>query len=113
MPELPTWYTESWVATLARVVEETSQGRVAKALGYSRSTVSQILSGTYRADVAAVRQAVLDTFGTAAVACPTLGEITQALCAATRNLPFAATNPQRVRQWRACRVCALNPNREG
>lgn len=40
----------------------------------------------------------------ATVACPVAGELRMHHCLQNQRMPFAATNPQRVRLYRACRA---------
>ena len=95
--------------TLLRdAVTASSQSKVAKKLDYSPATISQILSGSYAGDPAAVLQRVEEVYGNKTVNCPVLGIIPLGLCADTRRRPFAATNSQRVQQYRACKSCHHN-----
>lgn len=84
---------------------ELSQSRVAAALGYSPSAVNQALHGTYKGDLTNLLRKVAEVFGNETVSCPILGEIPLSKCAYHHRREFAATNPQRVRLWRACRQC--------
>ena len=49
----------AWIETLAREADRTSQSKVAQALGYSASAVSQVLAAKYQGDLRAVEQAAL------------------------------------------------------
>ena len=101
-----------WITILRKYAQETSNAAAARKIGYSQSVISQVLGGTYRGNLEAVRQKVLDHLGGGTVACPILGEIDLTRCAAERTRPFAATNPLRVRLWRCCQTCINNPNRK-
>jgi len=90
---------------LKSAVDEHGQANVARMIGYSASTLSQILSGKYLGDPATVLLRVDEVFGSTTVQCPIRGEISMGECADTRRQPFAATNAQRVRQYKACRDC--------
>ncbi|WP_035056264.1 hypothetical protein [Desulfuromonas sp. TF] len=82
------------------------QSRVAAELGYSSGAISQVLSGKYQGDVSNILAKVEEVYGGQFVDCPGLGlEIPLGKCAEWRRKPFAATNPQRVRMFKACKKC--------
>jgi hypothetical protein len=93
----------AWIETLAREADRTSQSKVAQALGYSASAVSQVLAAKYQGDLRAVEQAVLGAFAGLVVECPVLGEISRARCITEQRQPLRATQPGRPALWRACR----------
>lgn len=82
----------------------------AEAIGYSATVVSQVLTGNYKGDLKAVRQKVEGALMGAVVDCPVIGELPRNRCLEYQRLPFAATNPNRVRFASACPTC---PNRRG
>lgn len=90
---------------LKNKVAATSQADVARALGYSASAISQVLMGKYQGDDATILQKAEETYGSSTVICPVKGEIPLAKCAEHKARPFAATNPERVRMYKACRNC--------
>lgn len=92
-----------WLNVLARVCAESSQNRVAQRLGVSASMISQALRGRYPGDLRALQQRVEGEFMGTVVQCPVLGEISARQCLDCQAMPFAATNAQRVRLYRACR----------
>lgn len=94
---------DSWRTVLAEECRGSSHARVGAKIGYSPAVVSQVLSGSYKGDLKAVQKAVEGAFMGATVDCPVMGKIAGNKCLANQRLPFAATNPQRVRLWRACR----------
>ena len=94
---------------LRRTAAEIGQGETARRLGCSGSAISQILSGSYKASPDAILQKVEETFGATMTDCPVLGKISLGRCAQERKKPFAATNPVRVRLYRACKECDQNP----
>ena len=96
---------EDRIALLLRTIEEKGQAATARALGVSASALSQIRKGTYGADMSRILQRVGEVFGSETVNCPVMGIIPLRRCAAERREPCAATSPQRVRLWRACREC--------
>jgi hypothetical protein len=81
------------------------QAAVARATGYSDSAVSQTLSGKYRGSIERLLQRVVEVYGSVTVRCPVMGTISIQRCAAERRKPFAASSPQRVKLFNACRRC--------
>lgn len=97
-----------WVVVMAEQCDNTSQKRVAEMMDYSAATVSLVLNGTYTGDLAAIEQAVNGALLMATVACPVLGEIQAHRCLSYQRQKFAATNPTRVRLYKACRAGCPN-----
>ncbi len=93
-----------WIEVLRAECQRTSQRQAAEAIGYSPAVVSQVLKGAYKGDLSAVETAVRGAFMGRNVACPVLGELPANRCLAYQRQPFAATNPQRVKLYRACRA---------
>jgi len=84
------------------------QSRVAAELGYSPGAISQVLSGKYQGDIGNILTRVEEVYGGTTVDCPGLGyEIPLDTCAQWRRMgkTFAATNPQRVAMYKACKTC--------
>ena len=105
---------EDKLALLKKQVELSTQSAVAARLGYSPTTISQVLSGVYGGGTENVLNRVEEVYGTSTVQCPGLNqEITLGTCAAWRrkSKTFAATNPTRVRMYRACKNCPHNGGR--
>lgn len=101
--------TADCMVLLREAVErEGSQIKVGKILGYSATTISQALSGTYGGSLDGLLTRVEEVYGTRIVACPILGEIQLPRCVAERRTPFSTANPHRVRMFRACKACRLN-----
>lgn len=92
---------------LRRAVERDGQSSVARQIGWSATVVNRVLSGKYPGDVAAVLDAVVVNYGAERVECPVLGSLSRKECHEHRTRPFAATNPKRVRIWKACRSCEV------
>jgi hypothetical protein len=86
-------------------VGEIGQRAVARGIGKSPSAVNQVLHGSYRGCPDAILRRVEEVYGASQVQCPVLGEIPLGKCAEHKAREFAATNPQRVRMYRACRAC--------
>jgi len=93
-------------------VDAKGQAQVARELGISRTSVSQILSGKYRADPGRIESRIMSIYGGGEkLTCPHRGqEITPAECAAQYDRAAAvglrATgNPETLRQHHACLHC--------
>ncbi len=93
------------VELLRQKVQELGQGEVSKRLGYSKATVSLVINRKYNGNLNSVSLKIKEVFGGLKVNCPVLGEIDLAECAENRRQPFSATNPLRVRLFKACRTC--------
>ncbi len=100
----------NFICELRKACEETSQAKVAKAIGYSAATVNLVLKGSYKGDLNAVEKAFRGAFKAETVTCPVLGEIPAHRCISIQRQPFAATNHQRVLLFKACKVC---PHKKG
>lgn len=77
--------------------------KVARMLGISDSQLSQYRKGVY-ASPDTIRQKIREVLGGETVACPELGEITLAECAAHKKRP-PMTDSFYARIYRACRRC--------
>lgn len=92
-----------WVALLAEAVDAANQRAVAEVIGYSPAVVSQVLKGVYAGNTDRVRDAVLGAYAGLTVACPVLGDVPRQECLRYQREGYVATNPLRVRLYRACR----------
>jgi len=101
-----------WINALRQACENTSQSRVAKRLGVSGAMISQALNNKYPGDLTNLRTRVEGELLGASVPCPVLGEISVRQCLDYQHQPFAATNAQRVRLYRACRSGCPNSSLE-
>lgn len=99
-----------WVEGLAKVCTESSQNKVAKAMGYSPSLVSAVLAGTYPGDLERVEAMYRGAFEKAVVQCPALGELPTNTCRTWRSKSrkLNPANSQNVMMFRACRICPHN-----
>ena len=106
--------TESplWLETLRQQVEQHGQKPVAKTIGYSAAVVSQVLSGKYSGDWAAVELKVRGAYLGDTVRCPVLDELAVNLCLEHQAQPYRSTNRQAVMLYRACRTCPHRKERE-
>jgi DNA-binding transcriptional regulator YdaS (Cro superfamily) len=92
-----------WLAALREACRQTSQAAIAKRLGLSAATISQVLAGKYPGDLAAIETRVRGELLRETVPCPLLGDITKRKCQDWQKKPFAATNEFRVMMYRKCR----------
>lgn len=98
-----------WIVVLAEQCDlAQSQASVGRAIGYSASVVNQVLGNRYAGKIETVEAKVRGVYMAATVECPVLGEISTAACLDHQARELAATNPQRVRLYRACRTCPNN-----
>jgi hypothetical protein len=95
-----------WVLALAGECNRTSQRAAGELIGFSGGMVNMVLNGKRPAHTLGnVKAAVRAKLMNESVQCPVLGEIRLTECRENAGRPFAATNPTRVRLWRACREC--------
>lgn len=92
-----------WLKTLEQQTKTKSQKKIGAEIGYSPAVVNQVLSGKYKGDVAKVEAAIRGAYMGETVGCPVSGEISTTKCQSHQKAKFAATNPTRVRLYRACR----------
>ncbi len=93
-----------WVRELAEYCDRHGkQSAGAEAIGYSISVVNYVLKNRYPGDLHKVETAVRGAIMRETVACPVIGEITKNVCLKNQAQPFAITNSQRIRVYRACR----------
>ena len=97
---------------LRRAIAETSQADVARRIGRSAAAINQIIKGSYSGNPEAILELVAAEYGNDVVDCPVMGEVALSQCLESRNRPFSAANPTRVKLYKACRACAHNPSRE-
>ncbi|WP_172298308.1 hypothetical protein [Pseudoruegeria sp. HB172150] len=113
---LEAWGDEppDWILALADACAASSQNKVAKRLGMSATVISQTLRRKYPGDLSNLEQLVQARLMGAVVDCPALGELPLADCQAWREKAkdFLGTNSLRVRMYRACTRCPLNPKED-
>lgn len=93
-----------WVRRLAEEADRIGQAATARRLGYSPSTVSQVISNTYKGDLPRVEDMVLGAFMNEKVDCPVKGEMARNVCLKWQDKPFAITSADRTRMYHACRA---------
>lgn len=93
----------AWRQVLQEECDRTSQGKVATLLGYSPTVINQVLKRVYPGNTNKVQAKVEGAFMGVTVDCPVVGTLARNLCIENQGRPFAATNPQRVALYSACR----------
>jgi len=92
-----------WVRALAKECDLTSQVDVSRRIVYSTGAINSVLGKKYNANPKAIEQAIRGALMNCTVMCPVAGEITSTRCIELQRRRFAATNPQRVKLYKACR----------
>jgi hypothetical protein len=101
-----------WIEALAAEVKRSSLAKAGRKIGRSAATVHRIINHTYNCDSSLIEQRVRGALMNQTVRCPVLGEINRLACQENQERPFAATNPQRVAVWKACRAGCPNSKHE-
>jgi len=91
-----------------------SVSQIARETGVARPSVSMLLNGTYPAkslDLVSRKHGtrILQLYRDQ-VLCPHLNRgIAVDTCRTFASAPMSTSNPEKLRHWRACRRCPLNP----
>jgi hypothetical protein len=94
-----------WLQTLNIEIAKSNISRVAKQLGYSRTTISLVVSGDYDASTDKIADAVRRNFSNQ-VECPHLNcVITLEACKDCQSRKIPQSNARALRHWRACQTC--------
>lgn len=104
-----------WLALLkAERDKGKSISEIARDCGMARPSISMLIAGTYPAqslDLVARKHgaAIMKAFRDR-VLCPHLRHgITTEECRSYASAPMSTSSPEKLRHWRACRQCPLNP----
>ncbi len=93
-----------WLQALRAEKDRTSGARTAERLGVSEATVSQVLSGTYKANAVRIERRVRGELMGEQVDCPVLMEISLRVCQDVQERKRGeGSNPQYQQAWFACR----------
>lgn len=93
-----------WIVALAEACNATTQSAVGKKIGYSGSTVSQVLSDTYRnGDMVRIESVIRGALMAENVLCPVLQAIGRDVCLSWQKRPFSTASANAVRMYQACR----------
>lgn len=94
---------QRWLRILRDQCNQTSISDVARQIGYSRPTISLVLSGDYNGGTGKIAAKVIATF-TDSVQCPFLGaDITQAVCHDHQSRAMPTSDANALRHWIFCR----------
>lgn len=93
-----------WVIALAEACSAETQAAVARRVGYSGATVSQLISNSYRGDLRAVETMVRGALMAETVTCPVMAtEIGRDVCLNWQRRPFSTASANAVRMYQGCR----------
>lgn len=92
-----------WIKALAEECDRTTQSATAKRFGVSGALISNVLKNKYPGSTSDLMEKVRGSLLAEKVICPVAGEISRHTCINNQNLPFAVTNSNRARLFRACR----------
>lgn len=94
-----------WIATIAEAVDRSGAKAVADEIGYSATTVYEVIRAQYKGSLQAVEQAVRAALMRDVVTCPVLGEVTGAACLAAQSRKSRPVNGTEVKLARRCPAC--------
>lgn len=92
-----------WVEELASYADGHGLKSAGTVISYSPATVSQVISNSYRGDLARVEEMVRGALMAVNVTCPVLGEIGRNACLSHQKAPLSTASPSSVRLFHACR----------
>ena len=94
----------SWLLALRAEVARTTQARVAERLGLSEGTVSQVLSGQYKAATQRIERRVRGALMGETVDCPVALEMPMHVCQGIQDRAGGRFgNPVHARAWLCCK----------
>lgn len=95
---------EDWLTALRAEVARTSQVRTAVKLGISEATVSQVLSGTYKASTLRIERRVRGALLGETCQCPVMFDPPLHVCQNVQERKYELiANPEHAQAWLACR----------
>lgn len=100
--------TDTWIGALRAECTRTNQTTAAARIGVSDTTVSQVLSGSYKANTLRIERRVRGELMGAECECPVMGDVSLRVCqdVQERSLGKGSPgigNPQHAAAWHACR----------
>lgn len=102
--------------------EEQAKGKsisqIAREVGMARPSVSMLLAGTYPAqklDLVTQKHGarVVQVYRDRVLCSHLQRSISNEDCKGFAAAPMSTSNPEKLKQWAACRKCPLNPLKEG
>jgi len=100
--------TPRWLSELRIQCKKKPQTKVAQELSYSPAVINQVLAGKYKGNLERVAETVCSVYLGETVICPVMGELEKHRCRQFQKETFSATNPIRIRRFRACRTGCIN-----
>ncbi len=100
---LPEQQDEAWLAALRQLRDAQGGAQAADRVGVSEATVSQVLSGNYKAATTRVERRVRGELLGATCDCPVMGEVSTRVCQDVQERQPPIANPQHAQAWFACR----------
>lgn len=105
---------EYWMLVLAQEATRVGLKALARRMQMSPSTLSEVLSGTYRAKLDRVREAVRGALMGAVVDCPGLHQIIgREVCVKHQRSQLSTASPSSVRLYHTCRNGCPHAKAEG
>lgn len=100
--------SDTWLGALRAECDRTNQGQAAARLGVSDTTVSQVLTGNYKANTLRIERRVRGELMSAECECPVLGDVNLRVCQDVQERPLRNGAPQfgnpfYAQAWYACR----------
>lgn len=92
-----------WLQVLRAACGAGSQARTAEQLGISEATVSQALSGTYKAATTRIERRVRGELLGTTCECRVMGDVSTRVCQDVQERRPPIANPQHAQAWFACR----------
>lgn len=103
MSSLDRLQDQKWFHVLKHEVSKSNIADVARQLGYSRPTISLVISGKYNGGTDLIAAKVIAAF-TELVQCPFLAcDLPRAQCEDHQSRAMPTSNPEALRHWMACR----------
>ena len=102
-PATPVGNGDDWVQVLRAACNAGSQTRAAELLGISEATVSQVLTGSYKAATTRIERRVRGELMGAVCDCPVMGEVSTRVCQDVQERQPPIANPQHAQAAMACR----------
>lgn len=101
---------EPWLHSLRQAAEKSTQAQIAARIGVSETTVSQVLTGNYKASSARIERRVRGELLGEQCECPVMGDVSLRVCQDVQErqpgkpgVGLGIGNPQHAAAWHACR----------
>lgn len=98
----------AWIIALAQAADTDGVKATAGAIGYSATTIYEVIRAQYKGSLANVETACRAALMRDRVPCPVLGEITGAECLKAQSRKVRPVNSTEVKLARRCPRCIYN-----